>query len=64
MTSLIIIILVSICLLFTRYKKTLSLYDAGIITTYNPFTSNPSYVPNINNNDDLTCIYECYTTNC
>ena len=64
MTSLIIIILVSICLLFTRYKTILSLYDDVIIITYNPFTSHPSYVPNINNNDDSTCIYECYTTNC
>ena len=42
---------VCICLLFTRYKKTLSLYDDdGITTKDNPLTStNPSYVPTSNN---------------
>ena len=44
-----------ICLLFTRYKKTASLYDDIIITKVDPPTStNPSCVPtsnNLTNND-------------
>ena len=44
-----------ICLLFTRYKKTVSLYDDVITTKVDPPTStNPSYVPtsnNLTNND-------------
>ena len=43
-----------VCLLFTRYKKTLSLYDDDVITTkVDPLTStNPSYVPTSNNPTD------------
>ena len=43
-----------VCLLFTRYKKTVSLYDDVINTKAVPYTSNPSYVPTSNNltNDD------------
>ena len=42
-----------VCLLFTRYKKTLSLYDAVITTNVDPPTStNPSYVPTSNNPTD------------
>ena len=49
----IIIILVCVCLLFTRYKKTLSLYDDVITTKVDPLTStNPSYVPTSNNPTD------------
>ena len=41
-----IIILVCVCLLFTRYKKTLSLNDDFVTTTVDPVTStNPSYIP-------------------
>ena len=35
----------------------LSLYDDIITTTFDPFTSNPSYVPNITNNNDFDGIY-------
>ena len=35
-----------VCLLFSRYKKTLSLYDDVITTTVDPVTStNPSRIP-------------------
>ena len=46
--------MVCICLLFTRYKKTVSLYDDVVTTKVVPFTSNPSYVPTSNSltNDD------------
>ena len=48
----IIIILVCIYLLFTRYKKTLSLYDV-ITTKIDPLNStNPLYVPISNNPTD------------
>ena len=51
--SFIIIILVCVCLLFTRYKKTVSLYDDVITTKVHPPTStNPSYVPTSNNPTD------------
>ena len=41
------------CLLFTRYKKTLSLYDDVITTKVDPLTStNLSYVPTSNNPTD------------
>ena len=47
-----------ICLLFTRYKKTVSLYDDVITTKVDPPTStNSSYVPNITDNDDFDGIY-------
>ena len=35
----------------------LSLHDNIITTTVDPFTSNPSYVPSITNNNDFDCIY-------
>ena len=56
--SLIIIILVCVCvcLLFTRYKKTLSLYDV-ITTKVDRYTSNPSYVTNDTDNDDFASMY-------
>ena len=51
--SFIIIILVCICLLFTRYKKTLSLYDDVITTKVDPpISTNPLYVPTSNNPTD------------
>ena len=55
--SLIIITLVCICLLFTRNKKTVSLYDDVITTKAVLYTSNPSYVTNITDNDDFDGIY-------
>ena len=52
-----IIILECLCLLFTRYKNTLSLYDDVITTTVDPFTSSPLYVSYITDNDDFTGLY-------
>ena len=46
-----------ICLLFTRFKKTVSLYDDVINTKAVPYASNPSYVTNITNNNDYAGIY-------
>ena len=44
-------------LLFTTYKKTLSLYDDVITTNVDPYTSNPSYVNNNTDNNDFAGIY-------
>ena len=59
-----------VCLLFTRYKKTPSLYDDVVamkidrytsnpsyVTKVVPYTSNPSYVTNDTDNDDFAGIY-------
>ena len=40
------------CLLFTRYKKTLSLYDVITTKVDPPISTNPSYVPTSNNPTD------------